>query len=150
MKVKYMKKNDWSLLVAVAAYSYLFYYQVPGINYLLLTLLLVGLAVVQVPKDVLRSRSWQITAVASVVTAVNVVVVNTGLAVLGNIVSLILLTGFSRIPSASVFVAAVHGVYSGVGSAAQHVLKKVKKEEDQHPSVFSFAAIGRQQFSMVS
>ena len=46
-----MKKNDWLLAGAVAAYSYLFYEQQAGINYLIFTLILLGLIVVQTKKS---------------------------------------------------------------------------------------------------
>ena len=37
-----MKRNDWILLIAVAAYSFLFYEQSPGINFLIFTIVLLA------------------------------------------------------------------------------------------------------------
>ena len=38
-----MKKTEWLILIATAAYSYLFYEQTDGINFLLFSILLTGL-----------------------------------------------------------------------------------------------------------
>lgn len=107
-----MKKNDWLLAGAVVAYSYLFYQQAPGINYLIFTLILLVMIIGQTRKWVFKQTSWQITALACLVSAVNVVVANTNLAVLANVVSLILLAGFSRMPQTSIFISALNSLYS--------------------------------------
>ncbi len=83
-----MKKNDWLLLLAVAIYSYLFYAQTDGLNYLLFTIILLLLTFVKSEK-----------------------------AVLANVVSLVLFAGFVRVPQASIFVAALNSVYS-LGTSA--------------------------------
>src|SRR6476660_3192771 len=97
-----MKKNDWLLVCAVAAYSYLFYEQQAGINYLIFTLILLGLILIQTKTEIFKKATWQITAAASVLSAINVVLVNSGLAVIANFVSLVLLAGYSKMPETSI------------------------------------------------
>lgn len=144
-----MKKNHWVLLIATAGYSYLFYNQTAGINFLLFTLLVVLLLVLQTSKETMRQRSWQVTALASILTAGNVVLVNTTLAIVGNIISLLLLAGYSRAPSASVFMAATHVLYSVVVAAGKAMAAKLNAKEKQSSAVFSFTALGRQHIRMV-
>jgi len=126
-----MKKTDWLLVLATAAYSYLFYEQTAGINFLLFTILMVVLSFVKSNALVKKDRKWQFTAFASLLTAINVVIINSGLAVLANVISLILLAGFSRLPQASLFVAAINSLYSLAASALFFTFNKAESNQKQ-------------------
>jgi hypothetical protein len=137
-----MKKNDWLLAGAVAAYSYLFYQQAAGVNYLIFTLILQGLILLQTRSWVFRQKSWQITALASLLTGVNVVLVNSGLAVLANVLSLILLAGYSRMPATSIFVTALNSLYSVFTSFFSYILFREKYfPESAGSPIFAFSGI---------
>lgn len=145
-----MKKNDWLLAGTVATYSYLFYEQQPGINYLLFTLLLLGLIVYQTKTVVFRKITWQLTAIASLVSGVNVVLANSNLAVLANLVSLVLLAGYSRMPETSIFITAANSVYSLVSSFFNFTFFREKFfPESAGPRSLLLAGINLQQVTII-
>lgn len=119
-----MKKNDWLLLSATALYSFLFYQQTAGINYLIFSAFLVLLLGLQASKATRRHLAWVLTAAASLLTGFQVAFINTGLAVGANIVSLILLAGFSLNSHTSLYIAAVNTLYTSSTSFFLLTLKK--------------------------
>ena len=131
-----MKKNDWFLVLAVAAYSYLFYDQTAGINFLLFTILLLVLVSLKTDPVVKKQRSWQFTAFASLITSINVVYINSGLAILTNVVSLILFAGLSRLPQASLFVAGINSLYSLAASTFLTILNKGETKPQKHQALY--------------
>jgi Domain of unknown function (DUF4173) len=124
-----MKKNDWLLLLAVALYSFLFYQQTPGLNYLLFSVFLVSLLGSQAGNITRKHPAWLLTAAASLLTGFQVAFINTGLAVGANIVSLILLAGFSLEARTSLYVTAVNALYSICGSFFLRLFSKVRSPE---------------------
>lgn len=142
-----MKKNDWLILVATAAYSFLFYSQTAGLNFLLFTLLLVGFIAYNTSRHALTKPGWQLAAAASVFTAVSVVVVNSGLSVFANVVSLILLAGFSKLPEASIFTAGLNSVYSLLTSFLKYLARKDDFAQENPYRVLQFAGANRQKIT---
>jgi hypothetical protein len=144
-----MKKNDWLLAGAVAAYSYLFYEQSAGINYLIFTIMLLVLILAQTRSWVFRQRAWQLVVFTSLLSALDVVLVNSGLAVLENIISLILLAGFSNMPQTSIFIAALNSLYSLTTSLFNFTFYRKRYFPESSGRILSFAGINLQQVSMV-
>jgi hypothetical protein len=89
-----MKRNDYLLITATAAYSYLFYMQNAGINFLLFTLFMTGLFLLR-SKELYRDKKWLWAAGISVASAVGVFIHSSTLAIIANIVSLMILSGLS-------------------------------------------------------
>ena len=89
-----MKKNDYLLLIATGAYSFLFYQQNAGINFLLFNVVLL---VVLILKNVnlLKSKKWIWSAVMCLVSAIAIFVHSSALSIIANVASLLLLSAVS-------------------------------------------------------
>ncbi|WP_276497353.1 DUF4173 domain-containing protein [Pontibacter litorisediminis] len=144
-----LKKSDLYLLSAVAAYSFLFYRQSPGLNFFLFTVLIVGLLYRQTARANRRQSSWYATAGASLLTALSVLVNASELAVLMNAASLVLLAGFSVSPRSSLFVAAANAVYSLAYSLVENCIRAINNKEQARGGAV-LAGVQRQHISMVA
>ncbi len=106
-----MKKNDWILILSVAAYSGLFYNQYPGINCLVFSIVLLFLLVWRNPA-VLRDNHWYAAASGTIVTAACVALFGTALSVFAHLISLGLLSALSISKKSSVILAGVYALIS--------------------------------------
>ncbi len=97
-----MKKNDWLLLVSVLVYSYLFYQQSAGINFLLFNIVLVGCLIVKDPLS-LKNKSWLAVAAGSIISSACIMYYSSPLAIVANILSLGILSALSFSPKTSIF-----------------------------------------------
>ena len=100
-----MKTTDIFILIATAAYSFLFYKQSPGLNFLLFNLLIVSLFL-STNKTLVRRTSWFAAATGAILSAFCIFWWGTTLPVLANICSLFMLAGLSFNPQSSLLVAA--------------------------------------------
>src|SRR4051812_12841745 len=89
-----MKTNDRLLLAAVAAYSYLFYEQNAGINFLIFNILLVGIMAMR-NQNLLRDKRWLFSSGLCVITSLAVFVNSSALAIITNVFSLLLFSAYS-------------------------------------------------------
>jgi Leucine-rich repeat (LRR) protein len=101
-----MKKNDWILLISVLLYSYLFYKQSAGINFLLFNIALIAGSALKNP-DSIKTRSWITAAVGAMISSVCVMYYSSPIAIVANIISLALLAYFSLAPNTSVILALI-------------------------------------------
>jgi hypothetical protein len=106
-----MKKNDWILLVTVALYSFLFYKQTAGINFLLFTVLLIAGLLIK-DRLLLKHHYWKLVAAGSLVSAICIAYYGNTLAVTANIISLSILSALSYRANTSVVAAAFFSAYS--------------------------------------
>lgn len=110
-----MKKNDWILVSSVLLYSYLFYQQSAGINFLIFTIsLLIGLLIKN--KQLLFSRTWKLAALGSLVSALCLAYYGSTLALVANLISLSVLSGLSISYKSSVVFSLLFSAYSYVTS----------------------------------
>jgi hypothetical protein len=116
-----MKKNDWILLATVASYSFLFYKQTAGVNFLLFAICLIAGVFVK-DKLLLKSHYWKLAAAGSLLSAICIVYYGNTLAVTANIISLSILSALSYRTSTSVVAAFVFSVYSYSSSAVFMIL----------------------------
>src|SRR4051812_42838344 len=89
-----MKKNDYLLLTATAAYSFLFYKQNAGINFLLFTTVLLVILILK-NRDVLKQKKWLWAASLCVISAVSVFVHSSALSLMANMTCLLVVSAFS-------------------------------------------------------
>jgi hypothetical protein len=111
-----MKKNDWIILVTCLLYSFLFYKQAPGTNFLLFTTLLLGGLLLK-DKSLLKSYYWKLAATGSLLSALCIVYYGNTLAVIANVISLSILSALSYRANTSVVAALLFSVYSYSSSA---------------------------------
>lgn len=106
-----MKKNDWILAISVAVYSYLFYNQGLGINFLLFNICLIGLLSFR-DSAVIKNRNWQFAAAGSIVSAMCIAIYGNGLSLIANLISLLILSALSFNPQTSVITSLCFSIYS--------------------------------------
>jgi hypothetical protein len=128
-----MKKNDLILIVSVGLYSFLFYHQTFGLNFLLFSVAMV-LAFIIKDKTLLKENYWYITASGAIVSGLCVALYGTTLAFVANIISLSLMSAFSLSRKSSVILAALYSIYTYLSSIAYMVVDAImrKKPSDKH------------------
>jgi hypothetical protein len=127
-----MKKDNSILVIALLAYSFLFFQQEAGINFLIYTLLLLVLLLVRQPL-LLFSKSWLWVAAGSLVTSVNLVWQHTSLSIVAHIISLIVLAGLSLNPGSSFLIAFANSVYSFIGSIVLKIAQMFGEGKTKSP-----------------
>ena len=110
-----MKTNDGLLMLATALYSFLFYHQSAGINFLIFNLVLVAMVYQRKP-GLIKKRSWQAAAGGAVLTSLGILLYGNSLSIIANFISLALLSGMSWSPRSSVIVSLIHALFSFVTS----------------------------------
>ncbi|QHT66134.1 DUF4173 domain-containing protein [Rhodocytophaga rosea] len=120
-----MKKDNILLLVAVLAYSYLFYQQYAALNVLIFNLLLIGCQLVIQPA-LRQEKTWLWVAICSLITSINLVWHNSSIAFIAHIFSLVVLAGIRLYPNSSLLVSAFNAVYSLIGSLIFSVIESIK------------------------
>ena len=89
-----MKTNDYLLLTATGAYSFLFYNQNLGVNLFLFNLIFLTILLLR-NKELLNSKKWWWSAGMCLISSASVFVNSSGLSIVANLFSLILVSGIS-------------------------------------------------------
>lgn len=130
-----MKRNDWILTVTVAAYSYLFYQQTAGINFLLFNLLVITMLLIN-DKTRIRNGFWIFAACGSLLSAIGISYYGNGLAVTANLISLSILSALSYNTGTSVIAALLFSCYSYASSVVQMIMdwqsRMLKEQSASH------------------
>lgn len=131
-----MKKNDYILLISVVFYTLLLFNQLPGINFLILNILLIGFLLWR-NLTLLKNTNWVLTAIGSIATAFCITWHGNFLSFLGNIISLSILSGLSFNTRSSVIFSFLFSVYSYFSSIVYMALayidkrRKIEKEKTE-------------------
>ena len=118
-----MKKTDIILIISTITYSLLFYQQEIGINLTLFNLVLVGGLLFTKP-EILKNKIALFVLLGTIISAFNVTMQNTLLAVILNVFSLIALAGLSINPKSSLLIATLNSVYSFFTSILLRTIEK--------------------------
>ncbi|MEI7597183.1 MAG: DUF4153 domain-containing protein [Bacteroidota bacterium] len=110
-----MKRKDLCLIIATAIYSFLFYRQSAGINFLLFSIVLTIMQIVLSP-NWKTNKKIIVAAIASILSGVSVMLYGNTLAVISNITSLSMLVAFSTTNRNSIISASINTVYSYASS----------------------------------
>lgn len=110
-----MKTKHWIWLGTTLLFSYLFYRQSAGINFLIFNVILMSATFFLQP-HLWRQRSYLVVALGCLLTAMHVVWHHTGAAMMLNFISLMCLSGFSISPKTSLVVAWINSGYSLIAS----------------------------------
>ncbi len=121
-----MKKNDYLLLTATGAYSFLFYQQNAGINFLLFTIILITILVLK-NINLLKNKKWLWSALICLISAISVFVHSSALSIIANIASLLLLSAFSFNVATSSLFSFLFSCYSVLSCVVYIVIDSVKR-----------------------
>lgn len=89
-----MKKNDWSLLVSAILYSFLFYQETAGLNFLLFNVMLIALLLYR-NYHLLKSKVWISVAASALVSSFFIFSYGSALSLVANVCSLLILSALS-------------------------------------------------------
>jgi hypothetical protein len=122
-----MKSTHLKFISVLVAYSYLFYHQSSGINFLIFNvLLLIALAWEQ--PELLRTVLWRWVAAGSLFSATCIVFNGSELAWAAHLVSLLVLVGFSCQPQASFLIAALQALHSLITAPLRRFIQLFEKQ----------------------
>jgi len=121
-----MKTNDYLLLSATGAYSFLFYQQNAGINFLLFTIVLLAILVIK-NKKLLSSNKWIWSAVLCLVSATCVFLHSSALSIIGNVFSLLLLSAVSFNVATSSLFSFAFSCYSVISSVVYIIIDTISR-----------------------
>lgn len=126
-----MKKNDWILLISALLYSYLFYQQSVGVNFLIFTSALIsGLLIKQ--KELWYAHTWKIAAIGSLLSATCLAYYGSTLALVANLISLSVLSGLSISAKSSVVFSLLFSAYSYVTSMVFMYLDWIDRKQKEN------------------
>lgn len=123
-----MKKNDWILLATVAAYSFLFYKQSAGINFMLFTMMLIAALLIK-NKQLIKQTTWKLAAIGSLLSSLCIAYYSTNLAIVANILSLSLLSARSYSAGTSILVSLLFSAYSYASALAMMLLDGYSRKQ---------------------
>lgn len=106
-----MKKNDWILLTGVGFYTFLFYQQNAGINFLLFSMALITLMGIK-DHTLIKSKPWCLSATGVILSALCITLYGNSLSVTANVISLSLLSGISINNRSSIIFSLLFAFYS--------------------------------------
>ncbi|MES2567646.1 MAG: DUF4173 domain-containing protein [Bacteroidota bacterium] len=121
-----MKKNDYLLLSATGAYSFLFYQQNAGINFFLFNLAFLSVLFIR-NNELLKSKKWYWSAAMCLISSACIFIHSSALSIVANILSLILLAGISYNTLTSSLFAFLFSGFSLASSVVFIIMDAVKR-----------------------
>jgi len=121
-----MKTNDYLLLTATGAYSFLFYQQNAGINFLLFNIVLLSILIIK-NKKLLSCNKWIWSALLCLLSAIGIFVHSSALSIIGNVFSLLLLSAVSFNVATSSLFSFAFGCYSVMSSVVYIIIDTIKR-----------------------
>ncbi|MBL4705892.1 MAG: DUF4173 domain-containing protein, partial [Flavobacteriales bacterium] len=129
-----MKKDIIYIIIATLVYSYLFFKQAAGINFLLFSIILIGFQLVRNFK-VIKTNTWALAACGAIASSIGILLYGNGLSITANVVSLLTL-GFAAFSSKnSLPIGLFHSIYSIGGSMVFMLLDGFSEKEEGEGSV---------------
>ncbi|HTF02741.1 MAG TPA: DUF4153 domain-containing protein [Bacteroidia bacterium] len=98
-----MKRNDWVYILCIALYSFLFYEQSAGLNFLIFSVVVVaGLGLMR--PEAIRKKHWMVSAALVLISGTAVFLNGSSLAIAANMTSLMLFSAQSAAPGTSLII----------------------------------------------
>lgn len=131
-----MKKNDLLLILSAFTFSILFYQQMPGLNFLLFTILLSTLTAFYNP-GVIKQSAWWYYAALMIICGLSVFICNSDLSILATVFSFLVFSGKSYNTKNSIVINAVFSLYSLISTPVYLILDLNKRREQGHTFINS-------------
>ncbi|MCE3229426.1 MAG: hypothetical protein K0S32_3977 [Bacteroidetes bacterium] len=128
-----MKTNDYLLITATAGYSFLFYQQNAGINFLIFNVLFAIVLLIR-NKELLKSVNWLWALALCLVSSVSIFMNSSTLAIIANVTSLMLISALSfnfRTSFIFSFLFSMYSVLSSVVWAVIDLVTRLDKKKDE-------------------
>lgn len=137
-----MKNNDWKILIASIAYTFLFYQQSAGLNYLIFGLLMVFLSLLQNTQNA-KKIAWWAVALGTLISGFMVFRLGTNLPILAHIISLFFLAGLTFKSNTSLLLAGFNSITSFVLTLPVLVFKFFKRKPQNENTKTSLSLFKR-------
>lgn len=134
-----MKRNDWKIILSALVFTYLFYQQAPGINYLIFGLIISLLLLIQNFEKISKPPVI-ISLLGLIFSASFVYIYSTPLPIISFLVSLALLSAFVYKTESSLITAGFHGLISillSIPNLISHLIRKKKEESNVGKNKFT-------------
>jgi hypothetical protein len=132
-KTHKMKKQDYIALGSALLYTFLFHNQLPGINYLIFSVVMVAIIFIN-NLSLLNKPAVLITAAGTLVSGVIVFYYSTDLAIVANLSSLLALGALSINPQSSLIVSMLHSAYSIILTIPLALVKRLEDNPAEAPT----------------
>lgn len=141
-----MKTNDYLLLTATGAYSFLFYQQNTGINFLLFTIIFLSVLLIR-NRELIKQKKWNWAASLCLISAASVFIHSSALSIIANIFSLILVAAITYNTNTSCLFAFMFSglsVFTSIVFMANDAMERWKKHDTNTSSKkgYKIAATG--------
>lgn len=137
-----MKKNDWIYLLSVLVFSLLFWKQMPGLNFLIMNIVLIA-AVVLKKKDVLKNKNWWFAAIGALASAYCVFWYGDKVSLFTNFASLLLVSAFVIEKENSMLVAFFQSICNVFVTIAYIFIDAIHRKEKSRASGETKSTIGK-------
>lgn len=129
-----MKKNDAFLIVSTLMYSFLFYQESAGINFLIFNIIFIaGLNVIYLKSMLIRNII--IAEIGALISAFSILMYGNELSVFANIVSLSLISGLTINQNSSVIIGIINSLFSYGSSIVFMFIDLVKRRKSNKSSI---------------
>jgi hypothetical protein len=125
-----MKYNDYAIITATAAYSYLFFEQNAGINFLIFSMFLIAIFVIR-NRQLTKQKKWLWAAAMTLISAVCVFINSSALSIIANCTSLLLLSAFTVNVKTSAIFSFLFSLFSIVSSFIYMIIDSVNRSQKQ-------------------
>ena len=126
-----MKRNDWKIILGSVVFTYLFYQQLPGINYLIFGIIIVLLSALNKPENFLKP-SVLISALGTLLAGTFTYLYGTSLPIISFGIYLSMLTAFIFEPKSSLIIASFHGFISILLAVPKMIATFIKKKSSSN------------------
>ncbi len=132
-----MKTKNILVILGGAIYSYLFYQESAGINFVLLNLFLI-IGAISLNNNLVKEKAFLAVSGGSLLSSIMIMVYSYQLGIIANVISLSLLTHYHIFPKSSIVIALLNFFYSTISS-----IQKAQKNEEKQTGhrIFTFQNI---------
>lgn len=121
-----MKKNDWILIISVILYSWMFYQQSAGLNFLIFSVGLIILLLWRNP-SIVKDKNWYVAASGTLITGISVALFGTLNSVIANIISISLMSALSISKNSSILLGGIYSLYSYASAIGFMIADLIKR-----------------------
>jgi hypothetical protein len=125
-----MKTNDYHLITTTAAYSYLFFEQNAGINFLIFNVLLIISFLIK-NKQLITQKKWLWAAGMLLISGIGIFVHSSDLSIIANCISLVLLSAFTFNTKTSAIFSFLFSVFSICTSFVFMIIDAVTRSQNR-------------------
>ena len=135
-----MKRNDWKIIIGSIAFTYLFYQQGAGINFLIFAIIASLFLFLNNTENILKP-SVIVSFLGTILSAVFVYIYGTSLPIISFVISISLLSAFIFEPSSSLILAGFQGFINVALSIPKIIMDVINREPSETAKKNNFTKV---------